>query len=173
MADFTGCVMWVLQIEDRTLSGKIVNLGDGAGFTRYGVTSRNNPQVPAEFFTTMPSHEAIDVAKNVYWQKYWVPIQGNLLPTNELAATLLSFDVNDGAEAVKLIQGCLGVTQDGSLGPATLKAIQSTNPTTLAASLRLAQEAFYDRVVVRHPEDARFLNGWRTRARLVYPQLPA
>lgn len=173
MADFSSCVMWVLRIEDRTLSGKVKSLGDGAGLTRYGITSKNNPQVPAEFFSTMPNDQAIEVAKNVYWQKYWVPIQGNLLPTDELAATLLSFDVNDGAEAVKLIQGCLGVTQDGSFGPGTLKAIQSTNPATLAQCLREAQEAFYENVVIRHPEDERFLAGWKIRARLVYPQLPA
>lgn len=172
MADFGNCVTWVLRLEDRTLSGKIENLGDDAGFTRFGVTSKNNPEVPAEFFSTMPNAAAIEVAKNVYWRKYWTPIQGNLLPTDELGATLLSFDVNDGAEAVKLLQGCLGLNQDGSFGPATLKAVQSTNPATLAASLRQAQEQYYEDLVARRPARSKFLNGWRIRARVVYPALP-
>src|SRR5579863_3604699 len=98
MANFGNCVEWVLRLEDRKLSGKIVKLQDGAGYTRYGVTSKNHPELPPEFFTTMPVAEALELAKQVYWQWYWIPIKGSQLPTDELAATLLSFDVNDGTE---------------------------------------------------------------------------
>src|SRR5258708_1538011 len=172
MASFGNCINWVLRLEDRTLRGISKNLGDGAGWTRLGITSKNNPQVPVEFFTTMPIDQALEVAKNVYWQKYWVPIQGNLLPTDELAATLLSFDVNDGAEAVKLLQGCLGLGQDGSFGPVTLRAVQAANPADLAQELREAQERFYRGLAARNPNDVQFLNGWVKRAQVVYPELP-
>lgn len=172
MADFGNCINWVLRLEDRTLRGVSKNLGDGAGFTRFGITSKNNPEVPIEFFTTMPVDQAIEVAKNIYWKKYWVPIQGTLLPTDELAATLLSFDVNDGSKAVKLLQGCLGLGQDGGFGPVTLRAVLAANPTDLAQDLREAQERFYRALVVQIPGDLQFLDGWIKRARVVYPNLP-
>ncbi len=107
MANFGNCVNWVLRLEDRTLAGRSINLGDGAGWTRFGVTSKNNPSVPPNFWFDTPQAKmmdtatALEVAKDVYWRKYWIPIQGSAFPTDELAATLLSFDVNDGAEAVK------------------------------------------------------------------------
>lgn len=179
MASFGNCVGWVLRLEDRRLSGVSKNLGDGAGFTRFGITSKNNPQVPINFFTAtddaplMPNDEALEMAKHVYWDKYWVPICGSVLPTDELAATLLSFDVNDGREAVKLLQGCLGLTQDGSFGAATEAAVDAANPADLTEQLREAQEQFYRNVAARKPQDAKFLNGWITRARLIYPNLPA
>lgn len=172
MADFGNCINWVLRIEDRSLRGVIKDLGDGAGFTRLGITSKNNPQVPSEFFTTMSIDDALEVAKNVYWEKYWIPVQGKLLPTDELAATLLSFDVDDGAEAVMLLQRCLGVGQDGGFGPVTLRAVMAANPADLAQDLREAQESFYRALVVRNPAKAQFLNGWVARARVVYPNLP-
>jgi lysozyme family protein len=172
MADFGNCINWVLRLEDRTLRGISKNLGDGAGWTRLGITSKNNPQVPAEFFTTMPIDQALETAKNVYWQKYWLPIQGSLLPTDELAATLLSFDVNDGSEAVKLLQGCLGLTSDGSFGPVTLQAVLRANPADLVQELREAQERFYRGLAARNSNDARFLDGWVKRARVIYPALP-
>lgn len=172
MADFGLCINWVLRLEDRTLRGISKNLGDGAGWTRLGITSKNNPQVPVEFFTTMPIDQALETARNVYWQKYWLPIRGNLLPTDELAATLMSFDVNDGPEAVKLLQGCLGLGQDGSFGPVTMRAVQAANPADLAQDLREAQERFYRGLAARNPNDVQFLNGWVKRARVVYPELP-
>lgn len=171
-ASFGNCVNWVLRLEDRSLQGVSKNLGDGAGWTRFGITSKNNPQISMDFFTSMPIGPALEVAKDTYWRKYWIPIQGSLLPTDELAATLLSFDVNDGAEAVKLLQGCLGLGQDGSFGPVTLRAVLAANPANLAEDLREAQEAFYRALAVRDSSKVQFLDGWVRRARVVYPNLP-
>lgn len=178
MAEFGNCINWVLRLEDRTLQGVSKNLGDGAGWTRFGITSRNNPQIDPWFWRDVPPQymmsnaAALEVAKNVYWQKYWIPIQGQLLPTDELAATLLSFDVNDGAEAVKLLQGCLGLGRDGSFGPVTLRAVMAANPDDLAQELREAQEEWYLDILARKPQDEKFRNGWMKRARVVYPELP-
>jgi lysozyme family protein len=82
--------------------------------------------------------------------------------------------VNDGVhQAVKEIQGVVGVLQDGRLGPATLAAIIQGDLTRVADQLRGAQEQFYRGVVARIPARAKDLNGWVKRARAVYPDLPA
>lgn len=179
MANFGDCVNWVLRIEDRSMSGRVVNLGDGAGWTRFGITSRNNPQMPMNFFVStsaaqlMNNTDAVEAAKDAYYDKYWKPIRGGEFPTDELAATLLSFDVNDGAEAVKLLQGAVGVDQDGKMGQGTLGAVLRHNAADLAQALREAQEDYYRDLVVRRPDDIRFLDGWVKRARVIYPNLPS
>lgn len=184
MANFGNCINWVLRLEDRRLEGKSINLGDGAGWTRFGVTSKNNPDIAPNFWVNTPqaplmdTPTAIEVAKDCYWRKYWQPIRGTELPTDELAATVLSFNVNDmrfanGAlEAIKLLQEALGLDQDGFFGPVTMAAVQSNDPSNVAQKLREAQERYYLRILAAKPDDERFRNGWLARARVVYPDLP-
>jgi lysozyme family protein len=174
-ANFGSCINWVLRLEDRTLAGKVVDLGDGAGRTRFGISENNNPGL-SPFFYTAPSAAVLEEAKQVYWVKYWNPICGVQMSTDEVAATLLSFAANDGVhEAVKLLQTVLGegLTPDGGMGPKTLEVVLRGDPATIAANLRDAQEQFYRDLVTVKPEKERFLNGWLRRAGAVYPDLPS
>ena len=139
MANFGNIIEWVLRLEDRTLAGKIENLGDGAGLTRFGLTERDEGEVvPAEYFTTMSTADALEAAKQVYYDKYWTPICGTQIASDEVAATLMSFAVNDGVgTAVGLIQGVLGLANPtGHVGPWTLQAISASDPSDLAERLR-------------------------------------
>ena len=182
MANFGNCINWVLRLEDRTLRGDTVDLKDGAGYTRFGITQKNCPQVPENFWidTTgaprMTNDEALEAAQQVYHDRYWTPLQGAAFASDELAATLLSFAVNDGvSDAVKLLQGCLGFAQaarDGKLGPATLQAALMVPSTILIAELQDAQETRYQAIEAAHPGDVKFDAGWRKRAYAHYPDLP-
>lgn len=173
-ASFGNCIDWVLRLEDRSLKGVVVDLHDGAGRTRFGISEKNNPGLSGVFYTA-PSSDVLEEAKQVYWEKYWKPICGVHLPTDELAATLLSFAVNDGVEqAVKLLQRSLNASLliDGDMGPKTLVAVLASDPSVLAANLREDQEVFYRDLVARKPEYQKFLKGWLRRAQAVYPDLP-
>jgi len=181
MANFGSCIEWVLRLEDRTLAGKTVNLGDGAGLTRYGLTTRDEGAVLPKCYwvddppTVRANNEvALEMAKQIYYDRYWTPIHGIQIASDELAATLMSFAVNDGVEtAVKLLQEVLGVQSvDGVMGPRTLVAISDHEATVLAEQLRDAQEARYLAIEARNPEDVKFDAGWRNRAYARYPDLP-
>src|SRR6266550_195671 len=179
MANFGSIVDWVLRLEDRTLAGKTVNLGDGAGWTRFSMTSKNGRGVPWEFWNDvmgaprMNNDLALIVAKHFYWNEFWTPMQLTHLQNDELAATLMSFGVNDGVErATKLLQQALGLQVDGKLGPVTLAAVLKNDSAILASELRAAQENFYHAVVALHPDRLKDLAGWVKRARAVYPDLP-
>jgi len=181
MANYGNCIDWVLRLEDRTLRGAIVDLGDGAGLTRFGLTQRScGSVVPDSYFTTMDRETALEWAKNVYHERYWVPIHGLQIIGDDLAATLLSFAVNDGVEtAVKLIQRVVGVPEehvDGDFGSGTLaavtKACEVKGSPQVAYELREAQEAYYLGVLQRQPWKEKFRNGWIKRARVIYPNLP-
>jgi len=67
-----------------------------------------------------------DVAR-VYQKHYWDKVRGDDLPDG-LDYAVFDFAVNSGTgRAPKYLQRVLGVTQDGVIGPATLKAAHAVN----------------------------------------------
>ena len=172
MANYDGCITWVLQQEDRGLTGKVVNLFDGGGLTRFGVAQHSSPSIPADFYTCSIT-QALEEAKIFYRLNFWNKFLGDSILSDELAATILSFSVNSGLQTtVLLLQQVLGFNQrDGVMGPVTLAATNKMNPTALAAQLRQAQAQFYQMLVAKQPTDQRFLAGWLARANRIYPSL--
>lgn len=171
MANFSGICRWVLRIEDAALSGKVVNLMDGQGLTRYGIGQISHPQIRPDFYTC-PAPEALMTAYSIYKAEYWDRFEGDSITDDGVASCLLSFSVNDGeAREVKMLQECLNLPQDGLMGPITLQATNAYNAKILSTALREAQADYYRAIVARQPTDARFLEGWLRRAGLVYPSL--
>jgi lysozyme family protein len=172
MANFEAIIPWILYQEDsHTTPGKIVNLGDGAGFTRLGITERwHQTQVPPNFFSTMSFKDAVTAAKIVYKQCYWNFLDGDSIASDLVAAPLLSFAVNATPKvAVKTLQRVLEVVEDGSLGPKTLAELNSKDPGVTATLFRAEWINFYHRDVDANPSKAKFLNGWVNRANFPYP----
>jgi len=160
-----------LKQEDATLSGKVVDLGDGQGLTRFGIGQASNPNVQSDFWT-MPAAEALPIAENIYRVAYWNRFQGDQIADDGVASCLLSFSINDGeAREVRMLQDCLNIPIDGVFGPQTLEYTNAFNPGQLAAALRAAQADFYRATAAARPDDARFLDGWLARAARVYPSL--
>lgn len=175
MANYGSCIDWVLKLEDRKLSGITKDLGDGGGLTRFGIAQKKNLDVPDTYYG-LDTEAAIEFAKNFYWGRSWIPIRGIVLKTDVLAATLLSFAVNDGvSQAVKLFQGSLGsgLSLDGNLGPVTLGVIAKGDELQIAGNLREAQEEFYRALAAWNPSKTVYLKGWLRRAQAIYPDLPA
>jgi lysozyme family protein len=172
MADFTGIVLWVLQQEDRGLTGKVVDLGDGAGLTRFGIAQNAHPDLSADFYTTDRT-SALQQAELIYEQQYWNRFMGDYITDVGVASCLLSFAINDGtAREVKMVQECVGVSVDGIMGASTLQHINAYNPQMLAAALRAAQADFYRAIYASNPAKyGPFINGWLARAARVYPSL--
>ncbi len=174
MANFDGCINWVLRFEDSTLSGRVVVLADGAGRTRFGIAEKDHPTLPGDFYTT-DAASALLIAKAIYRAEYWNPLCGDSLTCEELAASLLSFAVNDGERFdAKMFQGILGVTQDGIIGRETIAAANAGNGPALAAALRTAQATHYRNVAAANPSEAQYLGsvnpprGWLGRAAAIY-----
>lgn len=171
MANFQPICEWVLRQEDSTLSGKVVNLFDGQGLTRFGVGQFSHPNLPADFYTCTTA-QALQYAETIYKGQYWDRFLGDLIIDDGVASCLLSFSVNDGTgREIMLLQQVLGFTKtDGVMGPVTLAATNKAG-SALAAQLRATQANFYQMLVAKQPTDQRFLAGWLKRANLVYPNL--
>ena len=67
----------------------------------------------------------------MYKAKYWDKIKGDDLPAG-VDYCVFDAAVNSGpGRAVKWLQGCVGVDQDGGIGPKTLAAVAAFDPKEL------------------------------------------
>jgi lysozyme family protein len=81
--------------------------------------------------------------KPVYKRDYWDAVRGDDLPAG-VDYAVFDFAINAGPGASrKMVQKALGVTADGSIGPATMKAIQSADGRQLLNAFSYAKTAFY------------------------------
>lgn len=99
-----------------------------------------------------------DVAP-LYQSKYWDKIKANELPSG-LDYVVFDCAINSGpGRAVKLLQACLGVAQDGSIGPKTLAAIKNFYPEDLIKDYSERRIAF----LMELPAWDTFGKGWSRR----------
>lgn len=177
MANFEPIIQWVLyQEDDHRAPGKIVDLGDGAGLTRLGLTQRwHQKDVPMDFFSTMTFKDAVVSAKSAYKKNYWSIISGDQIDSDEIAAPLLSFSVNDNPLiASKILQRVLHISEDGHIGPKTLAELNSKDPDSIVKMFRAEWIDFYQQLVKIAPSKQGFLAGWINRAQFPYPaQIPS
>lgn len=102
----------------------------------------------------------------IYRQGYWDAAHCGQLPAG---ADYMIFDlaVNSGpGRAVKMLQSVVGVTPDGSVGPATLTAVAAWAPTTLVRDISSHREAYYRSL----PTFRNFGRGWLSRLATVTEQ---
>jgi len=79
----------------------------------------------------------------LYRKKYWDVVHGDDLPSG-LDYLVFDFAINAGpGRAIKLLQGALGVTVDGSIGRKTLSAIINMPQKELISEFTEAKNAYY------------------------------
>jgi lysozyme family protein len=99
------------------------NSADPGGETMWGITARvARKHGYAGAMRDLPLQTAKTIAK----AEYWDAVRGDEL-SPALAFQLFDTCYNSGAgEAVMLLQRSLGVTADGSFGPATMSAVKAS-----------------------------------------------
>lgn len=94
---------------------------DAGGETRYGISKRSYPDVDIKALT-------FDAAREIYRRDFWVKPRLDQLP-DRLAIAVFDGAVNSGARAsVGWLQRSLGVADDSVIGPATVAAARSCDP---------------------------------------------
>ena len=136
------------------------NISDPGGMTNLGCT-----KATWEEYVGHPVSEAdmrnltkTDV-KPLYKRKYWDKVSGDLLPAG-LDYAVFDAAINSGpGRAAKWLQEAVGVVADGSIGPATLKAIDAFSPLELIAQYNDKRLQFLEAL----PTFAVFGKGWSNR----------
>lgn len=159
MANFDKAVAKVLEHE----GGYVNDPVDAGGETKYGITKRTYPTLDIKNLT-------INEAKVIYYRDFWLKENIDKIEHDELAQKVFDTGVNMGASrAIKFLQEAankLGakLVVDGGLGPKTLEIVNRLEGQKLLTVFRELQAAYYQDIVKRKPEQAKFLKGWLKRA---------
>ena len=137
---------------------------DSGGMTNLGVTKRvweefvGHPVSEADMRALTP-----EIIAPMYKMKYWNSSYCEVLPKG-LDYVVFDFAVNAGTgRSVKTLQQAIGCVADGVIGPKTMAAINGANPKDLIAKFSDARADFYQGIVARKPDQARFIKGWLNR----------
>jgi len=157
---FEECLKRILKHE----GGYVNDPLDSGGRTNLGVTQRvweewvGHPVSEADIKALTPEKVA-----PMYKMKYWNPSYCEKLPKG-LDYVVFDFAVNAGTgRSVKTLQSAIGVLADGVIGPRTMAAINDANPKELINKFSDARADFYQGIVARKPDQARFIKGWLNR----------
>lgn len=157
---FEECLARVLKHE----GGYVNDPLDSGGRTNLGVTQRvweefvGHPVSEADMRSLTP-----EKVGKLYKQRYWNAAYCEVLPKG-LDYVVFDFAVNAGTgRAVKTLQQMLGLVADGVIGPRTMAKINESNAKKLVHDYSNARTDFYQGIVARKPDQARFINGWLRR----------
>ena len=150
------CFALVLKNE----GGYVDNPADPGGATNLGCTKTTweawvgHPVTKDDIKALTPS----DVMP-LYKAKYWDTIKGDDLPEG-VDYAVFDFAINSGpSRAAKTLQSVLSTNPDGQIGPATLRAIEASNPREVATAVCEARLAFLQSLSTY----ANFGKGWSRR----------
>lgn len=154
--NFEAALTAVLHHE----GGFVNHPSDPGGMTNLGCTKKvweewvGHPVDEAAMRKLTPE----DVAP-LYKRKYWDAVKGDELPDG---VDYIVFDtaINSGpGRAIKFLQGCVGVDQDGALGPKTLAAVKAYDPKDLVQDYAKRRLSFLSAL----PTWDTFGRGWSRR----------
>jgi lysozyme family protein len=142
------------------------NQADPGGETRFGISSRQYPDVDIASLTS-------EEATAIYYRDWWKRYDYSDLP-GPIGAKIFDLAVNIGPDhAARCLQRALRacgrmLTEDGLLGSETRKAAAAANQVALIAALRSEAAAYYRILAAKSatPDDTNreFLRGWLNRA---------
>lgn len=145
---------------------------DAGGATNCGISLR--------FYTqNIDKNADKDVIKNltddkiadIYYQYFWVPLRCSQFDLS-IGSKLFDTGVNLGlTQATKIIQravrsvhGSKVLKVDGRLGDKTEHAVKNCDPLMLLPAMRSEQAGTYRAIVIKKPQNVKFLTGWLNRA---------
>lgn len=146
------------------------NPADPGGATKYGISLRFLKEQGVDI-----NHDgdidAVDIkglseadAERLYATFFWAPMHCDSF-SRVVAAKLFDVAVNTGPRnGTKLAQRAALVTDDGMLGPQTIRAIIAMDPHLFIENMARVQTDFYEGIVASKPTSAQFLEGWKVRA---------
>lgn len=137
-------------------TGYVNDPADAGGETKFGIAKNSNPTVNIKTLTW-------EQAKAIYKSKYWDPLQLDKLPP-KVATLIFDCSVNHGPkQAAKFLQGAVGATEDGQVGPKTIAAVCATSEDVIVSKVLNRRRMFFKYLVLNKPLNIRFLKGWLAR----------
>lgn len=146
--------------------------GDPGGLTKYGVSLQflkdlGMPVGDLNFDGEINRKDVLCVtpekAKELFKKNFWDDPGANRLP---LKAAMIYYDsaVNTGCrQTTKLLQRACGVSDDGVIGPETIKAANTCDLDSMCEKFLQQREKFYNNLAASKSQFKKFLKGWLNR----------
>lgn len=141
---------------------------DRGGATLAGVTigtykdycRRTGRPVPTDnSLLNLTYAEWLDILKTMFWDRW----QADGIKDRRVAHMLVDWVWTSGSYGITLPQKMLGVKADGIVGPKTLAAVNSRNPSSLIELIKRERISYIDRICASRPANLRFRSGWLRR----------
>lgn len=158
---FSASMPFVLRWE----GGFVDHRNDPGGRTNKGVTQRTYDSWRRRQGQDLRDVKQIEDSEvlRIYESDYWVPPRCDLL-RRKLDLVQLDTAVNMGpGRAVRLLQKAVGTVADGDFGPATERAVSSSDLGQTLVEYCDGREAYYRDLATRRPPLGDFLKGWLNR----------
>lgn len=139
--NFEHCLKMLLKHE----GGFVNHPKDPGGMTNLGVTKAVYDTYIGRESTEQEMRDLTpeDVAP-IYKEKYWDKVRGDDLPSG-VDWAVFDWAVNSGpSRAAKALQKAVGATQDGAIGPMTLRAVANHDPADLIDAIYHIRQSFYE-----------------------------
>lgn len=150
---------------------------DSGGETYAGISRKWNPnwlgwliidkaKRDVSFKNSLKSNQYLEnLVEEFYKEKYWDKIKGDMITSQKIANVIIDFGINAGISiAVKMAQKISGTVQDGVIGVNTLQSFEKISESEFLNKYADLRIDYYNDIVIRRPDQARFLTGWINRA---------
>jgi lysozyme family protein len=154
--NFERALAMVLRHE----GGFVNDSRDLGGMTNKGITKKVYDAYMEKVTTEQEMRDMPDNhVSEIYKKQYWDRVNADSLASG-LDLSVFDWAVNSGCgRAVKALQKCVGVKQDGGLGPITLKSVNEHDAEELIEMISVERETFYRKLkTFEH-----FGKGWLRR----------
>lgn len=165
MSEFAPALSYILDFEDPRREYAIVP--DAGGYAISGVNSKAWP-IEYNDIADLPQPERPAAVAAFYLKNFWTPLRLAEINSQDIANRVMDATVNMGPiTAVRLLQTCMALDDDGIMGPITIartNADAETPPGALLNQFRSARAQHYRKIVANDPSKAQYLAGWLKRA---------
>ena len=158
---FKHTLLWE-GVSNISKGGKLhVVPGDSGGYTIWGIAYNKNKEMFSNFdeFKNLTYEQAAAIA----FVRYYKAVQAFVLPKE---SQLMYFDMayNLGVgRAIRLMQRCAGVREDGVIGPMTRSKMKFITEDCLYQE----RIGFYNSIVKSKSSLSKFLKGWLNRSKAI------
>lgn len=107
--------------------------------------------------------ELMNEVYKFYYENFYLKLHLDKLP-KIIRKSVFDSSINIGKRnTIRFLQRVVGVTDDGIIGPITLKALNSIDPKLLLANFKLERIKYYTKICYKNRNLEKFLLGWINR----------